>query len=274
MPVAVTDVDGVVVFPPNEIDDLEASAGLLIVDGVVLPVTLPNEKVVFGGTVLGDEVGVVENGLLVPDPAPLFSNAPNAGFGAVSASAPLSEFVAPNDPPVDALGIFNLNLGGPFDSAGTDVTAEGLNALKSNVDGAFNGSGFAVELEAPTAGLGAVVLVNPKLNLGGAGVAAADPITAFPFWGVLEEPADFVDPLAMFEGLKTNEAFADSLTVFGELNPDVGLAGSAPWAFVFPNAKGELLVAVVLGAPNTCVAGCALANPPRRPNKDPPLSEF
>jgi len=116
------DVDGVVglALPLNEMVDLAASAGLFTVDGVVLPPVFPNEKVGLDNDELVVAEGVVENGLLVPSPFPLFTDPPNAGLVAVLDNAPPRELVAPNgDPP---LVIFNWNLGGAAtpvdDSAG------------------------------------------------------------------------------------------------------------------------------------------------------------
>jgi len=109
----------------NEIDGLVASAGLLTADGVVFPPVFPNEKVGLGSAEFGVAAGVVENGLLVSSPLPLFTDPPKAGFVAVLDNAPPRELGELNgDPPLDILVIFNLNLGGAApadDSAGAGV---------------------------------------------------------------------------------------------------------------------------------------------------------
>jgi len=140
--------------------------------------------------------------------------------------------------------------------------------LKSNGnDGGFGGSDAGAELEeVPNAGLGAEFLVNPKLNLG-AGALVVGPVVVDPFWDALV-PADLAGPL-VFDRLKANEALVESFAVLDGPNADMGLAGSAPGTFVFPNENGEPL-GVVLWAVNDC----GVANPPIRPNNDPPLSEL
>lgn len=185
-----------------DVDDVMvvASAILLTVDGMFPPV-FPNENVDLGNAWF-DAAGVVENGLLVPDPLPVFPNPLNGGFVGVLVNA---EFIEPNgDPPLDMLVVFNLNLGGAADttddSAGADVEAEGLRALKSNVDVVgFDGSGAAAKLEeTPDAGVGAGLLANPKLNLG-TGTFMAGPLVVDRFWGVLEGSLDLSDSLVVFD---------------------------------------------------------------------------
>jgi len=159
--------EGVVELPvlPNENENVDggvavgapavASTGLFTADGVVPPSVLPNEKVDFAAG-FGDEVGVVENGLLVPDPIP--NPLPNAGFAAV-----LDAAVAPNaDPP-----LFTLNVGVAEVPADDCAEAAGLKALKSKVDvEGFEGSVTTVAEEVPNTGVGVEFFVNPKLNLG------------------------------------------------------------------------------------------------------------
>lgn len=118
--------------------------------------------------------------------------------------------------------------------------------MKSNdEDGVFDGSEAGAELEeVPNAGLGAEFLVKPKLNLG-AGALVVGPVVVDPFWGVLEAPADFEAPPVVTGWLKSDKAFVDSLAVLDAPNTDMGLAGSAPGALVFPNENGEPLGVVL-----------------------------
>jgi len=147
--VGAPNVEGVEeVVLPNEIGGLRRSAGLSTVDGVAPPPTFPN-KAAFGGA---GSAGVVENGLLDPDPKP-----PNAGLGEVLDNAPPEEFAELNgdDPP--ALGTLvrlNLNFEAaavPVDDSAAGVGSEGFGTLKGNVDVVgFDGSGAGVELDGVT----------------------------------------------------------------------------------------------------------------------------
>lgn len=66
--------------------------------------------------------------------------------------------------------------------------------------------------------------------------------------------------------------FVGSFVVFEGLNSDAGLAGSG--TLVFPKEKDNPFGVVVLETVNDCDVGCVVANPPIRPNNDPPLTEL
>jgi hypothetical protein len=276
LPVVVA-VEGVVdvALPPNEIGGLGAFAALTADKVALPPPTFPNIED-FGGPGLGDAAGVVENGLLVPDPLLLLANPLKAvGFAAVLDDAPPAEFVVPNG------DVLNLNLGPAAvpedDSVDAGVVPSVLGALKLNAGGAgFDGSGVVVEPEeAPGAGLDAEFLENPKLNFG-TGALVVDPVAGEPFCAVLEVPkagAGLKGSLAVVDGPKTDVGFPGPLVVTAEPKVDVGLEGSAPGVLVFPNENGEP-PGVVLGAVNEREAGCIGTNPPARPNNDAPFPEF
>ena len=269
-------VEGVVevTLLPNEIGGLEASTASTADEVVLPPPTFPNVED-FGGAGLGDAAGVVENGLLVPDPLLLLANPLKAvGFAAVLDGAPPVEFVEPNG---DEL---NLNLRPAAvpedDSVGAGVVPEVLGALKLNTGGAgFDGSEVEVEEEAPGAGLDAEFLENPKLNFG-TGALVVDPVAEDPFCGVLEVPKVGVGlkgSLVVVDGPKTDVGFVGSLEVTAGPKVDVGLEGSAAGGFGFPNENGEPL-GVVLGAVNERKAGCIGTNPPTRPDGGAPFSKL
>jgi len=247
-------------------------------------------------------VGVVENGLVVPEPPPL-AKPMNADFvtdGIAVDAVPPRELVEPNvDPP---LVTPNLNLGAV--AAAPDVSVvdgvEVFEGLKPNADSAgFGDSVLAVGVEeVPRAVLGAELaglLENPKLNLG---VVVAAAVADDVFCGVLVLPkigVDFAGALVALAGSfavlnepKTDVGFAGSLAALDEPNIDVGLAvsavepnepktdvgfvGSAEDLSVFPKIYCDPLST---GANDCGAPVLGGANPPRRPNNglDPLPSE-
>jgi hypothetical protein len=296
------DVDGAINgvvelgLPPDENDDFGVSAGLFAVDEGALPSLAPkNDDFVAW---LGDDAGVVEKGLLVPDPFPL-ENPLNADFVAAVDGAPPRELVEPNvdPPPVTP----NLNLGAVVAAPGDSVAAGNgvdLVVVKPNVGAeGFDDSGMVVEFEeAPRAELGPeldVLFENPKLNLGvGAGVlAVVEPILC----GVLVLPktgVDFVGALAAFAGSfvllnepktdvflagslgaldkpNTDAGFAVSVVGFDEPKTDAAFGGSAVVLSIFPKVNGDPL-GMLLGAAEGREAPVFSegAKPPMRPNND------